>query len=304
MKTRGRPGGPRRAAHGRPAGADRPRRRGLPGRPPGARRPRGAARPDHRPARAPALPGAPPARRGVAAVSDAVPALRRRVGHRLEGAAVKRGEALGLEGGVVVGRRVAHVAVEAEARVGRRPPGRAMRRSRAVLAITEAAAIAALGASPPDHLRGAPGPAAPRRKPSTRQTSGQGAIAASARASSRRLVRCRPSRSIVAGRRAEHHHLLGVAHRPPSATRARTSGRRRLESSRSPRARRPAPAQRSRSRQTAATTSGPARHPRPASSAPATRRTPSARSWANSRADGPVRPGPSPTTHARQDPRD
>src|SRR5262245_43722558 len=165
--------------------------------------------------------------------------------------------------------------------------------------MTEAAAMDALRWSPPTTARWA-GARGPRRKPSTRQTAGQGSIAARARASRRRLVLCRPSRSIVAGL-ATRTTTWSAWRRIASATRPRTSGARRLESSRSLRQRRPRAVSPSRSRQTAATTSGPARQPRPASSAPATRRTPNARSCANRRAAG-RRPLPARRAAATPDP--
>src|SRR3954471_1382507 len=149
--------------------------------------------------------------------------------------------------------------------------------------MTEAAAIAALVASPLTTRRCGTGQRG-RRKPSTRQiaslSGGASRSSASARASM--LVTCSPRRSIPAAQRT-----TTLTRSAARSTHGHISSRWAsvicLESCRPLRARRSACERLSWSMRTAAATSGPARQPRPASSAPATWRLPSPRSKANRR---------------------
>ena len=193
---------------------------------------------------------------------------------------MQRRDAVALDRVAVLGRRVADV--RANSQPGCSASARCMKRSRVTLATIEAAAIAALVASPSTTAR-CWSPRSGTRKPSTRHSEPGTATRTSASCRAARLVRCRP-RAVDAARAAgdggdldggaQHDRverlarlrvvLLGVVERAERADLARRRAR-------------------STSKSTAAATSGPARQPRPASSAPAIQRTPRPRSNWNRR---------------------
>src|SRR5580704_1231874 len=156
-----------------------------------------------------------------------------------------------------------------------------MYRSRVSLAMTEAAAIAALLASPSTTARWS-WPVARTGKPSLKQMQPAHATFASASWSAARFVLWRP-RASIPGAHRDTIATFVARRRITGNSSARTSGVCCLESLSSPSARTSPGPIASRSNSTAAATSGPARQPRPASSAPATNRTPSDRSNRNSR---------------------
>src|SRR5919206_3533654 len=156
-----------------------------------------------------------------------------------------------------------------------------MNRSRDTLARIDAAAIAALVASPSTIAR-CSWPNAGTEKPSTRHSVPGRATRISASRSAARFVRCSPRPSIPRTQRETMLTLVAVRRTTGnSASRAAASCC--LESFSAPRARTSRAPSASTSNSTAAATSGPARQPRPASSAPATQRTPSPRSNRTSR---------------------
>src|SRR5579862_8084040 len=160
-----------------------------------------------------------------------------------------------------------------------------MYRSRVSLAITDAAAIAALLPSPPTTAIWS-WPRAATGNPSLRQMQPGQATLASASRRAARLVLCRPRESMPGAHR-ETITTFAAGRRITGKTSARFSGSCCLESLRALRARTSRGPIRSRSKSTAAATSGPARQPRPASSAPATNRTPRLRSKRNRRLAAP-----------------
>src|SRR3954447_12709605 len=151
-----------------------------------------------------------------------------------------------------------------------------MNRSRVTLARIEAAAIAALVASPSTIGRCSK-PNSGTGKPSMRHSVPGRATPMSASRSAARLVRCRPRPSMPRTQRETMLTLTAV--RMTTGNRAsRASMSCCLESLSAPSARTSRTPRASMSNSTAAATSGPARQPRPASSAPATHREPRPRS--------------------------
>src|SRR5215204_973169 len=153
---------------------------------------------------------------------------------------------------------------------------RCMKRSRVTLAITEAAAIAALVASPPTTAR-CSNPVGGTGKPSLRHSAPGRATRASTSESAARFVLCNPRSSMPRTQR-EVTATLQAARSTFGYSASRISGVCCLESLSADSDRRSLSVSASMSNSTAAATSGPARQPRPASSAPATKRTPSPRS--------------------------
>ena len=214
-----------------------------------------------------------------------VAALQREllVGERLERHPVQRRDALAQDRLAMRRRRVADVLGKAPA--GWRASAWCMKRSRVTFATIDAAAIAALVASPSTIARC--GCSNSRDREAVEQAhhlAGDARAWRRARASRRaaRLVLCSPRASIPRTQRettTTRAALRGPAGRAPRAPRGRAAWSR---SARSAPAARAWSARRSRTARAAAT-SGPARQPRPASSAPATSGTPRRRSNANSR---------------------
>src|SRR3954470_14337766 len=156
-----------------------------------------------------------------------------------------------------------------------------MKRSRVTLARIDAAAIAALVASPSTIGRCSK-PNSGTGNPSMRQSVPGRATPMSASRNAARFVRCRPRPSMPRTQRETMLTLTAVRSTSgKSASRASMSCC--LESLSAVRARTSRTPSASMSNRTAAATSGPARQPRPASSAPATQRTPSPRSNWNRR---------------------
>src|SRR5215207_1769439 len=158
---------------------------------------------------------------------------------------------------------------------------RCMKRSRVTLAITEAAAIAALVASPPTTAR-CSNPVGGTGKPSLRHSAPGRATRASTSESAARFVLCNPRSSMPRTQR-EVTATLQAARSTFGYSASRISGVCCLESLSADRDRRSLSVSASMSKSTAAATSGPARQPRPASSAPATKRVPNPRSYRKSR---------------------
>src|SRR5436190_18229887 len=151
-----------------------------------------------------------------------------------------------------------------------------MNLSRLTFATIDAAAIAALVASPSTMAR-CSWPNSGTRKPSTRQRHPGWATRSSASRSAARFVRWSPRTSIPLAQRDTTATRAAVL-RTTGYSSSRASASCCLESFSAESARSSATPSPSRSKRTAAATRGPARHPRPASSAPATHRTPSPRS--------------------------
>src|SRR3954454_23156351 len=156
-----------------------------------------------------------------------------------------------------------------------------MKRSRVTLARMEAAAIAALVASPSTIGRCSK-PNSGTGKPSIRQSVSGRATPMSASRRAARFVRCRPRPSMPRTHRETMLTLTAVRSTTGNSA-SRVSMSCCLESFRALSARTSRTPSAATSNRTAAATSGPARHPRPASSAPATQRTPSPRSNWNRR---------------------
>ncbi len=194
-----------------------------------------------------------------------------RVRRRLERHAVQRGDA-DAAGSPRGARAWSSRRATANSHPGWRASARTMYRSRVTFAMIEAAAIAALVASPSTIARRGWPSRSPSAKPSDRQDRARAARPRSSAARSAAMfVLCSPRVSMLWTLR-ETTATLAATRRTTGYSSSRASWSCCLESLSARSVADVAPRRRSRSNRTPAATSGPARQPRPASSAPATKR--------------------------------